>query len=546
MRKTLFIFLGSLVLLLLTIPANHLEAEDAYFYARMAEEGSGIELFHPHHLLYLPFVRTAFRCAQAVGYSGRAFPLLIALSALAGAAAVTIFARLLAKPADRAAPPHPPTAPVAVAPALCRRRFEFLRSQPLSSATPRDVYFALALLFSYGFWRYSVTAEIYLPALALMMGALLSAVHLQRMSGLFWSGVGLSAAAGLTHLISLPLVLAAIPALYILRHQRRLAIIHALAVAGLIAAAYGAVAAGPGWRGYIDPAVAREGWAQPVTWIKAVAAAGHTLLSGNFLFAWPAAGDALQRMFPSRMLQEEIFMGQQAVAWVRWFAPVTFAAPVGVLSAVWLRILVRLRVTRSEPDALCAGALVWLVGTAALALWTEPANPEMWIAVTAPFWILTACLWPTPQPESRMARIAPGLLAVLMLAHNGIGGMAMVASPSSDYSRAKFAWIEARAGKDDLVLTAESHSVITRLQYTLSSRVEDAKFLQPEDWPKIRATVRGRVYVMGDVLTPAPAVLRRDPASVERLRVLADQIRPGLTLLHENEWGGVYEFEPAR
>ena len=545
MKKAAFLFFAALAFLALTVPANQLEAEDAYYYARMVEQGSGVELFHPHHLLYLPLSRVAFRCAQAGGYTGRAFPLLIALSALSAAAAVTLFARLLADAANRpggvplrrtargkTTERQPPAEPGAVAPALGRRRF------PVP-------WFALALLFSYGFWRYGVTAEIYLPALALMLGALVAAVGAQRLDGRFGVGAALSVAAGLMHLVSLPLVLAAIPALYVLRRRRRLAIVHALVVAGGIAAAYGAVAAGPGWRGFADPAVARDGLTQPFTWVKAAAAAGQTLLSGNFLFAWPSAGDALQRIFPSRMLQEELFLGRQAAAWVRWLAPVTCAAALAGLVAVWLRILARLRATRAEPDALRGSALVWLAGSAALALWTEPANPEMWIAALAPFWLLTARLWPAVASESRAVKLAPAALTVLLLAHNGVGGWALIASPRSDYARAKFAWLNARAKPGDLIVTAESYSVVTRQQYVLPARVADAKFLRPEDWPALRASVRGRIFVMGDVLEPVAALLRRDPAAVARLRALADEIRPGLALLHADEWGGVYEYAAA-
>ncbi len=505
MRKILFYFLGSLVFLALTVPANQLEAEDAYYYARMVEQGSGSELFHPHHLLYLPAGRTVLACARALGYTGRAFPILIALSILAGAASVAFFAGLLAR------------------------------------AAPGRRVFALLLLFSYGFWRYGVTAEIYLPAMALMLGALYLAIRAQRADGWFWGGVGLSVAAGLMHLISLPLALAATPALYVLRRQLRCAILHVTVVAGIIAMVYGAVAAGPGWKGYMDPAVARDGWTQPLTWLKAAAAAGHTLLSGNFLFSWPSAADALQRWFPSRMLQEEIFMGQQAPTYVRWVASVTFVAAFIMLAAIWIRIFLRQRPVPRNLNAMRGCALIWLAGSAAMAMMTEPANPEMWVAALAPFWLLAAVLWPDVPPCSRTAKMAPMALAILLLAHNGIGGWAIIRSPRGDYARAKFEWLERRVGKGDLILTAESHSAVTWLQYVSPARVADAKFMLPEDWPKVRASVYGRVYVLGDVISPPTAVLRRDAASVARLNALADEIRLALTLVHEDVWGGVYE-----
>jgi hypothetical protein len=150
------------------VPENHTEAEDAYYYARMVESGRGAELYHRHHLLYLPVGRALLTGARAAGYAGRALPVLIVWSVVAGAVTVTSLAILLGR---------------------------------------RGGWAAVGLLGSYGFWRYSGTAEIYVPVMALMTGALLCAVRSDRRVGWAAGAVILSSAALLLHLAALPAVL---------------------------------------------------------------------------------------------------------------------------------------------------------------------------------------------------------------------------------------------------------------------------------------------------------------------------------------------------
>jgi hypothetical protein len=128
-RSTFYIFFAVLVFLMLSAPQNHCEAEDTYYYARMVEQGDWSEMFHQHHLLYLPIARGVVQTVQQFGVPCRALPVLIAMSMISAAWVICFFAALLRR-------------------------------------SGQSRLWVLPLLFSYGFWRYACAAEIYLPALA--------------------------------------------------------------------------------------------------------------------------------------------------------------------------------------------------------------------------------------------------------------------------------------------------------------------------------------------------------------------------------------------
>jgi hypothetical protein len=99
--KTAGLFFAIIAFLAITAPSNHCEAEDTYYYARMAEQGAWSEMFHGHHLLYLPLARGIYRVVQLFGFSGRALPVLIGMSMLSAAAVICLFAALLRRSGQR-------------------------------------------------------------------------------------------------------------------------------------------------------------------------------------------------------------------------------------------------------------------------------------------------------------------------------------------------------------------------------------------------------------------------------------------------------------
>ncbi|MEI7851444.1 MAG: hypothetical protein WCH86_06385 [Kiritimatiellales bacterium] len=505
------LFFGAILgFFMLTAPANHSEAEDAYYYARMAEQGSWAEMFHAQHLIYLPLMRMVFRAAQFAGYTGRSFPVLTGISMISGALAVCLFAALL-------------------------RRAGAKKTTVIS--------FACALLFSYGFWRYSTTVEIYTPAAALSLLTVYLAVRSTERPLFFSACVLTGSFTLLLHLVAIPVVLMAVPLFYILRKQKLRAGLYALTTPLLAAIGYGALIA-YGIRPVVfsDALVQRAVLIEPLTWLKALVAWGQTVLSGNFLFGLPATAERIVRLFPFQMLQEELFMGTHAPFWVPFVAPVTFGLASGLAVALLWLILRNFRHIRFAGYEVCAAVLIWLAGTAGMAMCFEPANPEMWVCVLPPFWLLAGLIW-SALPDSRLFRWMPVALAAALLLHNWIGGMSLVKNSAGDYCRQKGAWIIGQARPDDLILSADSHSFITLLEYQTPACVMDAKFINPEQWNELERKTSGRIYIFSDVIELLPPVMRRAPDAVQKIQEVSAQLQSGLRSVHRDEFGTVYQWK---
>lgn len=499
------VFAAVLVFLLWTAPVNHSEAEDAYYYARMARQGAWSELFHAHHLLYLPLMRAVCGVAQKAD----CFSALTGVSMLSGVLAVCLFAALL-------------------------RRFGISRL--------RASGFAAALLFSYGFWRYSTTVEIYAPAAALSLLTVYCAARGAERK--FFAGSILSGgAAMLMHLVTLPAVLLAAPLIYLLRRQKKQAVLYTVGVLLIAGVGYGAViAAGIHPQTFTDTLVQRGTLLNPSTWLRALVAWGQTVLSGNFLFSIQSVAEWITQLLPSQMMQEELFMGAQAPAWIPPAASVTFGLAVGLAAGLFCVVARRAKSLWKAPPVLLIPVFGWFAAAAGMALLFEPANPEMWICVLPPFWLLAALIWEA-VPQRPVFNWMPVVLAVLLLVHNWIGGMSLVKSQDGDYCRQKGAWIIRQAQPDDLILTADSHSFVTFLEYNTSARILDAKFIGPTELKQQTQKSFGRTFVFSDVIDLLPAVTHRAPESVQQIWAAADELRAGLQPVHYDSFGIIYRWK---
>ena len=529
-RGPFYIFFAVLVFLMLSAPQNHSEAEDTYYYAQMAEQGAWSEMFHQHHLLYLPIARGGVLTVQQFGIPCRALPVLIGMSMVSAAFVICFFAALLRR-------------------------------------SGQSRLWVLPLLFSYGFWRYACAAEIYLPALAAVSGAWFFAL---RPRGMPWA-ICCSVLALLLHLVCLPAVFA-VGLLFVFQKQWKRAGLYFVCTGVAVAGVYGLVLNSVGAVVFQDAQSVRSSLFEASTWLKGLFAFGQNVLSGNFLFSIPPVAEKLAVLFPYHMLQEEFFMGRQAGAFWSVLSMVTFAGALLLLGAV-VRKCFRL-------SSLFDWALaVWLGGNVVMALLFEPANPEMWIFTLLPFWFLVSNGWTKNRVQAQPASthwkfLFPALVAAMLL-HNAIGGMAFVKGEKGDYCRQKAAWIVEHATENDQVVMADSHSFSTYVQYWSPAQVIDVKFqglpalpVVPDRRSRLTSIALatevgeggshvegsgverenrpdGHVFVYGDVIDPLPAVLNRGPESVARLRAIREQLSAGLIPVHEAAGWKIYEWKPG-
>jgi len=506
-----FLFLALLGLFLLTAPANHTEAEDAYEYARQAEQGRGVELFHFHHLLYLPLMQGLFRLLQDAGYAGRAFPVLMGISMVCGALTICLFTSLLA------------------------------RRRGAVGALP----FSLGLLFSYGFWRYACEAEIYIPAALFAVWAFWLASDSAKGP---WRAIATAVTASLgilVHLLNVIPLAGGITLYYILRRRFKTAGAHLLLVTILVAAVYTGAALTVGFS-YTHESQPQEGGLDPWMLPKGLVGAGQAVVSGNFLFAYPGVQQQLQRLFPYRMLGEELYMGRHAPLLSRAVPSVTLTALVVV--GAWLLVgLVRRLSIRESRFAIFKSwgsdgwvAAFWLLGISGIVLLVEPGNPELWVLALMPLWWTLSACWPS---LNRKLVLGWGVLVFLLALHNGAGGMALIRSRDGDYNYQKTKWLLSQELDGGLIITADNPVYIFYLHYHT-----DAGIIDLQHGPSVRKMMesieraRGPIYVFGDVFSPPEALKHRFPESAQRVEQCAEQLRSSVVKRHDNEFGGVYQL----
>lgn len=494
----------------LTAARNRTEAEDAFDLAWRVEHARGAELLHPHHLAYLPAMRPLCAAASALaGRPVRAHPVLAAAGAVCAGGAVALFALLL--------------------------------GGPLGAGRGRAWAAAAGLAFSYGFWRYAAEAEIYAPMLLFALASWALAARADRPVRAALSGA-VGGVALLFHVFAAIPVLAAVPLWLALRGRWRPAAVHFASAAALAAAVYAAAGLSPRGEAANGDALRREAGVRAGALAKGAVAFGQTVVSGNFLFAQPRFAAEMQRRYPLRMLEEEVFMGRHARPWMRVVPWATLAALLAAAAAV---LAAGLRARRRPPEerpaagddpgarrAALAAGLTWLVLHAGLLLVKEPGNPELWIAALPAAWIVAASL-------AAMARVPAGpalALAAALAAHNGAGGMALLRDPAGDYNAAKAAPIRRVARAGDRVLTAGGPVFFRHLRYGCPAEVTDLWTAGPAQRPADGA----RVILAGDVFQPPAALKARFHDAADRIEAFAASVRGRAAEVCADEFGGVF------
>ncbi len=539
MRTRTLLLTGVLLAVFYAVTAarNRTEAEDAFDFAWAVERVEGRAQLHPHHLAYIPVMKALCGAVRRLAGPVRSHAVMAGAGAVAAAACVVLLAGLLAG--------------------------------PLGAGRRRAWAAAAGLAVSYGFWRYAAEAEVYAPMLLLVLGAWTMAARARRPSGTALSGA-LGGVAVLLHIFAAIPALGAIPMWLWMRRGWRHALTHG-AVAALLAAGVYA------WAG-LSPLstigdapsgdlLRREGGVSAASFVRAGVGLGQALVSGNFLFAQPRFAAAMQARYPARMLEEEAYMGRAARPWMRI---VPWATLVALIASILAVAVGGMRSRPADFQALEAGegdaskdwkpalaaAAAWFLAHAALLVWKEPGNPELWIAALPALWIVAA----TSLPAVRAAPAPFLALAAVLAAHNWAGGLAMLRDPAGDYHAAKAAAVLAEARAGDTVVTAGGPVFFRYLRYHCAAEVVDA-WVETEESFKFQVSSfkgearssspppstlhrppSGRLFVLGDVFDPPESLQKRFPEAAERLRSVADGIRKSAEKVRADPFGGVFRI----
>jgi hypothetical protein len=379
----------------------------------------------------------------------------------------------------------------------------------------------LGLLFSYGFMRYACEVEIYLPAMALVLAAIYSAVR-----GRFVSGVIFASLAVLMHTINAAATLVVVPLIYLwISKDWKRAVLHIVATVAMVGLVYLVVQ--NVWGTFCPPVdSASEGWLQPGTIGKALVGFGQCVLSANFVFAYETVAEKLQALFPYRVFVEELFAAAHLPPWLKVAAPVTFflalAGLIGVAGVLFFRAC------RHHPfNRVFFVLLLWLGGTMFPTLMLEPSNPELWILALAPLWMLF--LWLAAEVKTVQWLV---VVVCLLGVHNIVAGMGAVKTRDGDYNFRKAEWVLQNAEAGDVVNTAESFVFTFYLNYWSQAEIRN---INTQDWKSGETT-----YVLGDIFNPPVAVGVRYPEFAEKVAATAEELRPMCREVYDDQFGGIW------
>ena len=497
---------------------NRSESDDAFVYATMVESTSHPWLYHPHHLLYGPTMKLGYSALQAMGFEGRAYDMLVFVSALSAAGSLFFFFL------------------------FCYRRYSL---RPVSSLMATGL-----LAVSYGFWRYAAEAEISLPASFLVLVALYYATEPKPKRSAFLLAIVFSVLAVLMHIMNAVPVFFAIPCFYLLRHRWKAASLHVMLSAGMTASVYWAISS--------THAVYSGGGALYLelnlgSFVKAMVALCQCVVSGDFVVGLRSARAFLSELFASRMLAEEFFLGVRLSRFLVMFSMLTYLL-FGLLGiacvsrAVWVwKNMVQHRDRFQLPSGMAtvAVAIIWFLGYAGLLLCIEPGNPELWVMGLIPFWLIFCGLVLLPLTVDNRLWLPFAMLLMLFI-HNGSGGIGVLGDPEKDYQFQKAKWIMEHASVDDVVVTAADPVFERYLRYYCKGQV-----VYLYDWTPVQLRngdlppTEGETYVMGDIFTQIKSLRIRFPGQTAEIDLYAEKIRPAVVQIAEDEFGGMYRVRTA-
>jgi hypothetical protein len=521
----LLVYLGLAVLYLASVPANHVESWDGFFFAHGIETETIAEVSDTRLILYHFLARLAYVGLHAVGLPVSGFHLLLAVSILSAPLALIFLHRFLTR---------------------------------TLGADQRTALVCCALLgASYGFWRYAVEAEIYVPSIAAVLGILCLVFEGLRQAARSgrtgpWLSAGLLAGAAilLYQPNAVPLAIA-LPLALLGRTRLRWLAGYGLVGAAIVIGGYslGHIVARPGpltaasLLAFINERSAEFDIdpLSPRLAMESLLAIGHDIASTNWLFGYPAFAAAVQSWLPGRIIDDEVYMATRHPGLVA-LATVGCVALVLALAALCVAA-VRTGLRRPAGRAGWFSVL-WLAFYALVVGRLDSSQFEPWIMALPPLVLLAGMVAVDPVVR-RFGPALPAALAAALLVLNG-ANIAMLKSPEGDRHRALVAWLLAEGRSDDLLVIPLRHFQFESfVLYNAPSRfISVERHGLDAAIAAMEASVErgGRIFTFESLFDPPAPLQARDPALSRALAAVGDALRPLAVPVATSEAGTLFEI----
>lgn len=443
---------------LLLLVRVHNEAEDSIGYLTNIRSGASDQIFNPYHLIHSWLGWFAFRIGALAGYDGEPLVPVQVMNAVIGAAGIALLWLLLREASHGR----------------------------LAAVTATGI-----VALSYGYWSYSLGADVYALSAALLIAAFFAGYRaaLEPSTRAFAVFGLLTGLAVLGHNTNVLFCLTGAAAILIAtreaRTMRRFAAVYAGAIAVAVVPVYLVALA---VAGATTPSEANDwltAYAQSGTWgnvdaqsvPKAAVGAGRALIGGHFAFALADVRDLADRASGDQSLREEAYLSRDYPKPLA-VALLGLVAIAGVsMATLALRWLGRPALD-GRARTLAALSIAWLVPYAVFVTWWEPVNPEFWIAVWVPAGILLAL--PLSDAVGTSAKVAVAALLSALLIVNLAGSIMPQRFERNDYWRERVEWYESNVTDDDLVVS-NGFLESAYLRYFAHARVLDIDLYADED-----------------------------------------------------------------
>ncbi|UYQ92524.1 DUF2723 domain-containing protein [Chitinophaga horti] len=506
----LIAFAALTLFFILSFPGNRSEADDGFHYAYLVRSSGYAHLFQPRYLFFLPLAKAIW---QLFGERIDAYWLMCTLSAICSALTVV----------------------------LCFR----FQERVLKMSRNAALCGCALLLFAYGYWRYSVEAEVYALSNVFCIGVLYLILSQREMRPLVLAVLA-GFIAGIGVLIykpnAIPLFFC-FPFAFFLRRYWAAAFVYGivgvLVVIGGYYITYQALAPQQAFVAFLMDGASQSYGSIFVTGFVLVS----NIVSTGFLYGIDSVEQFIRGHFPANMIVEEVYAAN--TNGVLNFVACATLVLTGI-ALLWLLIKGFRHTTRKgfKPENWLL--VLWIAIYGLVLLYLDPNSPEPWTMLLVPIVLLFTSWLVSPLFEKKLTFV-PWLAVSLLALHNLVGGYMLIRSESSDYIVNRAAWLKQHARTGDLVLSLGSGSMLAYIVYESPASIcsPEQAFDRCMDEAEKTIAAGHHVYIAEDMIHRDDAVKFRDPETYEKTAVFVEKYKDYLVLVNpENDgFGKIYELK---
>ncbi len=452
-REKIFIpilWLGILILYLVSFPGNRHENDDGYSYAFAIRQFNYSDLFISRYLIFLPFSKWIWDSLRTLGLILDPYLLLCYLSVIFSLLTLVLFYYLIRK--------------------VFKLTIEFA------------VLSTLLLAFSYGYWRYSVEAEVYAVSNFLVLMVFLLIPNSLNNHRLNLKVILISIIGGVGVLFYKPNfipIFLAFPFLFIFKGKwKELGIYLGIGALFIVLSYYVVFNLSVKSEGnFLNFLLGGES-STPGNPFLSFFVTGSDLVAPNFIYGFKNISSFIHQRFPGNMIQEEVFAAKHNGI----FNVIALFSLLGLIINFFILLYLRFKIFNIKPSNRISYILaIWVIVYSIVLGILDPGSPEPWLMIIIPLIILFMYLIINPILNKKQSRFWIISFILLLLFHNIIGGYLVIKDRNFDYNYYENKWIIEHAQKHDLVITLSSYTGLQYLLYFSKASICNPE-RSPNDW----------------------------------------------------------------